>query len=225
MSDKRTAGYRILCLAAFIVTTLLTCAAQGQTYKTLYSFSGGSDGSEPMGNLIQDTAGNLYGTTRNGGTQGLGVVFQLTGSGKENVLHSFAGGTDGSTPQSGLIFDAAGTLYGTAGAGGTYGHGVVFKIDSSSNESILHAFAGGTDGIGAPSSLIRDAAGNLFSVTYYGGNGPCSFQGNTGCGTIFKNRRLRKRIYYLQLYGLQRGRTPRHSTSGGRGRQPLRLCS
>ena len=51
MSDKRTAGYRILCLAAFIVTTLLTCAAQGQTYKTLYSFSGGSDGIRAHGQL------------------------------------------------------------------------------------------------------------------------------------------------------------------------------
>ena len=186
MSDKHAAPYQILYLTAFIVVTLFTGVAQGQTYKTLYSFSGGSDGAEPMSSLVQDTAGNLYGTTRDGGTLGLGTVFQLAQSGTEKVLHSFTGGTDGSIPASGLILDSAGNLYGTTDLGGAYNHGVVFKIDSSSNESVLHAFSGGTDGIGSPAALIRDGAGNLFGVTYYGGNGPCSFQGNTGCGTIFK---------------------------------------
>lgn len=178
MSDKLTAAYRFLCMTAFIVVTFATCIAHGQTYKTLYSFSGGSDGSEPNGSLVQDTAGNLYGTTGNGGTYGLGVVFKLTASGKEKVLHSFKGGTDGANPESGLIRDAAGNLYGTTNLGGAQDFGVVFKLNSSGKEIVLHVFAGGADGADAPSAVTEDGAGNLFGITYYGGA--------YGAGTIFE---------------------------------------
>jgi uncharacterized repeat protein (TIGR03803 family) len=178
MSDRRIATYPTLILTAFLAVTFFTCLAQGQTHKILWSFSGGSDGSEPIGTLVQDTAGNLYGPTLNGGTHGLGVVFKLTKSGKERVLHSFKGGTDGSNPAAGLIRDAADNLYGTTNAGGTSGFGVVFRLDSSNNETVLHTFSGGADGAAAPSGVIEDGAGNLFGITYYGGA--------YGAGTIFK---------------------------------------
>ena len=86
----------------------------------LYIFQGGSDGAVPgYGDLLFDGAGNIYGTTEGGGTQG--VVYELTPSGsgyKESVLYSFSGGTDGSTPYNGVIFDNAGNLYGTTYVGG-----------------------------------------------------------------------------------------------------------
>jgi uncharacterized repeat protein (TIGR03803 family) len=106
----------------------------------LYAFSGGPDGGTPLGSAIIDSAGNLYGTTYAGGGtpcldgQGCGVVFKLDPSGKETVLYSFTGEADGSSPEAGLVMDAAGNLYGTTTTGGAIsnacpsGCGVVFKI-------------------------------------------------------------------------------------------------
>ena len=83
----------------------------------LHSFGNGTDGVYPFAGLIFDAAGNLYGTTYEGGTYGYGTVFELTptrgGGWTETVLHSFGNGTDGDVPYAGLIFDAAGNLYGT----------------------------------------------------------------------------------------------------------------
>jgi uncharacterized repeat protein (TIGR03803 family) len=78
--------------------------------------------------LVRDTAGNLYGTTLDGGTYGYGTIFEVTSSGTETVLYSFANnGTDGGTPENSLLLDAAGNLYGTASVGGESNCGVVFK--------------------------------------------------------------------------------------------------
>ena len=100
------------------------------TKSVLHWFAGGSDGSEPgLGDLIFDQAGNIYGTTTAGGAYGYGTVFKLTPSGgswTETVLYSFTGGSDGSAPESGLIFDNVGNLYGTTFVGGTFGYGTVF---------------------------------------------------------------------------------------------------
>jgi uncharacterized repeat protein (TIGR03803 family) len=142
----------------------------------LYSFAGGSDGSAPYGNLIQDSAGNLYGTTSAGGGsgcydhQGCGSVFKLDKTGKETVLHKFSGGKDGSTPYAGLIRDAAGNLYGITSVGGAFGHGVVFRLDKNGRETVLYAFTGGVDGDGPGyGSLVQDANGSLFGTTGGGG--------------------------------------------------------
>jgi uncharacterized repeat protein (TIGR03803 family) len=89
----------------------------------LYSFASNPDGANPWGGLIRDAAGNLYGTTLQGGTNGFGTVFKVDSTGKETVLHSFAG-NDGGMPYGGLILDAAGNLYGTT----SLGRGTVFKI-------------------------------------------------------------------------------------------------
>jgi uncharacterized repeat protein (TIGR03803 family) len=119
-------------------TTVLGGASnQGTVFKlhktghetVLYNFTGGNDGSEPVAGVVRDSAGNLYGTTIGGGTYGAGTVFKLDNTGKETVLHSFGGGTDGSEPFAGLIRDAAGKLYGNTCYGGNYtGWGTVFEV-------------------------------------------------------------------------------------------------
>jgi uncharacterized repeat protein (TIGR03803 family) len=142
-----------------------------------------------------DTAGNLYGTTQNGGSGGgcsfgCGTVFKLAPAGNETVLHSFTGSPgDGGRPVAGLIMDTAGNLYGTTAEGGSgtctvingvpvSGCGTVFKLDPAGNETVLHSFTGGSDGIQALAALIMDQAGNLYGTTELGG----SF----GFGTVFK---------------------------------------
>jgi uncharacterized repeat protein (TIGR03803 family) len=100
----------------------------------LYSFSGERDGASPVAGLILDAQGNLFGTTSRGGDMsgcdgtGCGVVFKLTPAGHQTVLYSFTGGTDGSVPESALLFDAEGNLYGTTFSGGEFGQGTVFKV-------------------------------------------------------------------------------------------------
>jgi len=163
----------------------------------LYSFTGGSDGKWPYASVIRDRAGNLYGTTHSGGDYGNGTVFKLDASGNETVLHSFAGGSDGSVPLAGLIMDKAGNLFGTTYVGGTYNSGTAFKLDPSGNETVLYAFTGDSDG-GGPyaGSLIMDAAGNLYGTTSSGGA--------YGLGTVFK----------LDTFGLE---TVLHSFNGSNG--------
>jgi uncharacterized repeat protein (TIGR03803 family) len=99
----------------------------------LYSFHGGRDGANPQSGVVFDKAGNLYGTTdEGGGSANDGTVFELSPSGdgtwKESVLHSFTGKSDGAQPFAGLVIDHLGNLYGATGAGGTYGVGTVFRI-------------------------------------------------------------------------------------------------
>ncbi|MGA8493494.1 MAG: choice-of-anchor tandem repeat GloVer-containing protein [Terriglobales bacterium] len=133
----------------------------------LHSFTG-KDGAEPQGGLVRDSAGNLYGTTLFGGGGG-GVVFKLDTTGAETVLYSFLGGADGGNPPAGLVRDSAGNLYGTTTWGGTYWVGVVFKVDTTGAETVLHSFTGGADGGEPYAGLVRDSAGNLYGTTYYGG--------------------------------------------------------
>jgi uncharacterized repeat protein (TIGR03803 family) len=149
----------------------------------LYSFTGGSDGGDPLAGLIMDQAGNLYGTTRFGGL-GAGVVFKLDLTGKETVLYSFTGGADGLNPYATLVRDGAGNLYGTTLQGGSFNLGVVFKLDSTGTETVLHHFTGGADGASPVAGLIQDPAGNLYGTTPYGGD-LSVFQG-LGCGVVFK---------------------------------------
>jgi len=144
----------------------------------LYSFTGGSGGATPYAGLILDAKGNLYGTTYNGGASGVGTVFKLSKTGKETVLYSFTGGTDGASPYAGLILDAKGNLYGTTFYGGAYGAGTVFKLSKTGKETVLHSFTGGTDGKNPYADLIQDPKGNLYGTTFYGGA--------YGSGTVFE---------------------------------------
>jgi hypothetical protein len=154
-----------------------------------------------LGGLIFDAAGNLYGTTQGGGDFQYrgdgGVVFELTpkahGSWKEAVLHSFCslkGCEDGELPYAGLIFDAAGSLYGTTVTGGPSGdkYGVVFQLTPNAQsgwvEKVLYQFRGGAGGGFPFAGLIFDAAGNLYGTTTYGGlSSDCYVH---GCGVAFR---------------------------------------
>jgi uncharacterized repeat protein (TIGR03803 family) len=161
----------------------------------LHRFNG-TDGAFPSAALYLDESGDLYGTTLYGGASGFGVVFKLDKNRKQTVLYSFTGGTDGGEPDGGLIEDAAGNFYSTADAGGDLscinplvpaGCGVVFMLNKTTGkETVLYSFTGGADGAVPAVSLIRDAAGNLYSTAMQGGNSSCSGQFVAGCGTVFK---------------------------------------
>jgi uncharacterized repeat protein (TIGR03803 family) len=153
----------------------------------LYSFcpSGTcTDGENPKAGLVLDGAGNLYGTASNGGANLFyGAVFKLDTTNQEKVLHSFCSTTnssgactDGNLPLAALIQDAAGNLYGTTSAGGananiSSGQGTVFELDHTGHYSVLYNFcsvSGCADGSAPTTSVIRDAAGNLFGTTSTG---------------------------------------------------------
>ena len=176
-------------------------------FTLLYSFTGGADGGLPI-NAVRDKAGNLYGTTINGGDlncesnpgtgPGCGTVFEFTTAGALKVLHTFTGGQDGAdnagaigVSEAGLIQNSAGNLLGVAPFGGhreckSYpGCGVVYRVSTAGKETILHAFTGGSDGSMPDYGLTSDSAGNLYGTTVQGGDtsGICN---PLGCGTVFK---------------------------------------
>jgi len=146
------------------------------TEKVLYSFTGTQgDGAYPVGNLIFDTAGNLYGTTSGGGTYNQGTIFKLSppdypaNDWTLKILYTFTGQTGGG-PQSGLIMDAEGNLYGTTSSGGDYGLGTVFELDRNNKLETLHSFMGSpSDGRIPLASLIIDSDMNLYGTTAAGG--------------------------------------------------------
>jgi uncharacterized repeat protein (TIGR03803 family) len=160
--------------------------------KTVRSVNG-ANGDIVQCNVVFDAAGNLYGTTYQGGADNDGTVWELMpqtdGAWKENILHSFRGSSDGGLPPGGgVIFDAAGNLYGTTSTGGASGQGTVFELspngDGTWTETVLHSFRGGHDGSDPSfSALTFDEAGNLYGETSTGGAGPC---GESGCGVVFE---------------------------------------
>jgi len=157
-------------------------AADG-TESVLYSFAAGNDGCRPEAGLIEDKAGNLYGTTNQGGPADQGTVFKLAPDGTETVLYAFTDGNDGGMPQAGLIADRQGNLYGTATQGGVkgcYGDGcgTVFKLAPDGRFTTLHAFNGRGDGEYPQAALIADRRGNLYGTAAGGGA--------HGDGTVFK---------------------------------------
>jgi uncharacterized repeat protein (TIGR03803 family) len=163
------------------------------TENVLYVFTGyeyGVDGAFPVGGVIFDKDGNLYGTNTDYGDCGFGTVFQLTFNGSkwtETLLHQFCGGTDGAKPASSMIMDDAGNMYGgTPGAYPGYGsqRGSAFMMTPSNGGwtySVIYTFS--EYGGGPAGSLVMDKAGNLYGTTITGGNPGC---GSYGCGTIFK---------------------------------------
>jgi uncharacterized repeat protein (TIGR03803 family) len=177
-------------LEVFCAVLLLTSTrATAQTVKVVHAFGHGRDGDQPSSSLIFDANGNLYGTTEDGGIAGpvfSGTVFELipeTGGGwTEKVLHSFSGGESraGYAPSGGLIFDAAGNIYGTTIWGGNgedppcdSGCGTVFELlptaDGAWSEKVLHSFGNGADGAYPQAGLIIDSAGNLYGTVPWGG--------------------------------------------------------
>lgn len=185
--------------------TVFRIAPDG-TETQLYVFTGGSDGGKPMAGLITDGNGNLYGTTHSGGARNRGVVFKIAPDGTETVLHSFLGVRDGAFPQSGLIADGEGNLYGTTPAGGPTDNGVVFKIAPDGTETVLHRFAGGADGSAPLGGLVADGKGNLFGTTQFGGLDNC--QPGLGCGIVFRIAPDGKESVFYAFTGGKDGRQP-----------------
>ena len=185
----------------------------------LYSFKGNTDGGGPSG-VIQDSKGNLYGATRGGGDtscilfegSGCGLVYELDTSGKERVLYSFKGGSDGAFPGSPLIMDKAGNLYGTASLGGyekgichlpdsPVGCGTVFKIDTAGTFSELVKFDS-ADG-NYPGPLMEDTHGTIFGTTALGGRGCCG-----GGGVVYKLTASDKESVLYKFNGTSDGQWP-----------------
>jgi len=191
-------------------------------YSTLYSFGGvANDGESPYADLVIDAAGNLYGTTANGGPDGAGIVFKysaagqfskivdlgpvnglfygapngrmvltatgdlygtasfsnhngavfrLSKDGQLSTVYEFSGTQDGDNPTGAIVVDANGNIFGTTYDGGANGQGIIYKIDNTGHETILHSFAGGaTDGSYPYGGLVADASGNLYGTTATGG--------------------------------------------------------
>jgi uncharacterized repeat protein (TIGR03803 family) len=176
-------------------------ASSARAETVLHSFTGGSDGAPPISGLIADAQGALYGTTHSGGLHNVGTVFKLTPptpshpAWTETILHSFAGGSDGSWPLGSLIADSTGALYGTTSgdasgadcSSGTKQCGTVFKLTPPApghtlwTETVLYAFStayNNTLGSWPVAGLIADKHGALYGTTRYGGLG--------GFGTVFK---------------------------------------
>jgi uncharacterized repeat protein (TIGR03803 family) len=178
----------------------------------LYIFTGGSDGGTPIGRLLRDSAGNLYGITSLGGdpTCACGTVFKLAKNGSLKVLHKFKGGKDGAQNQGqselGLVM-VNGDLYGSAsfggvsGCDGTLGCGVLFKVTQSGKETVLYRFTGQADGA-FPQDLTSDQAGNI-----YGAAGGSYMQGNAG--TLFKLDTTGKLTTLYTFPGGADGNSPR----------------
>lgn len=179
---------RALALGVMLGISAASPPAQGQALTVLYSFGLGADGDEPGGGLVRDAAGNLYGTTYYGGSNacqdGCGTIFELNANGEYSVLYRFGGQPDGENPDAGLIRDAAGNLYGTTNIGGAFRGGTVFKLDPTGKETVLHSFAAEPDGSYPVASLVRDAKGNLYGTTLFGGDATC--YSPIGCGTVFR---------------------------------------
>jgi len=188
---------------------VLSQSVQAQTYKVIYNFTGGQDGSYPLFGLTMDAGGNLYGTAYEGGSSncpgGCGTVYRLRNKNGYWILaplYAFKGGDDGVWPQGPVVFGPNGTLYGTTAYGGSSncsipgrpnGCGTVFNLKPSPTapksalqpwvETVLYRFQGGNDGAlasgGAP---VFDASGAMYNGTIYGGSSNCT----NGCGTVYK---------------------------------------
>ncbi len=189
------------CAVVLALTIGLTgaAAAQARTLTILRYFADGSggDGAHPLyAGVIRDSAGNIYGTTNQGGNGdckntdplGCGTLFKLDTNRLETSLHFFGGGPDGAYPGATLWRDAAGNLYGTTQAGGASNAGTIFKFNHrTTEESVLYSFTGGADGGQPLGGLIRDAAGNFYGTTLHGGVDPLQVcNSGAGCGVVFK---------------------------------------
>lgn len=147
----------------------LTGSGNSWTSSVIYSFTGGSDGAISMSRPNIDAAGNIYGTTTFGGSGiGFGTLFKLVHNGAGwtfNLLYSFQGGSDGGHPESGVVLDSAGNLYGCNTYGGQFAFGVVYEVNTTGTYSVIYNPRGSCFG-----DLAMDNAGNLYGTTYSGGS-------------------------------------------------------
>lgn len=180
-----------------ILPNIVTHAATG--FKLLYAFGAPPDAEAPFAELLPGGNDEFYGTAVGGGLTGAsgyseGAVFEISSTGKEQVLYEFQAGTDGAGPQAGLIEDGKGDLYGATDYGGgasacASGCGTVFELrptGSTFSERVLYALQGGSDGEIPLGTLLLGKNGVLYGTTAEGGSGSCDVaSGYTGCGTVF----------------------------------------
>jgi uncharacterized repeat protein (TIGR03803 family) len=178
---------------------------QGYKASLLHEFAGGAnDGAVPLTGLIQDSEGNFYGATFDGGGMNDGVVFKMDNTGQVTVIYSIGDNPNEGTQVTGLTLDSGGNLYLASETGGpsqyfynclqrnyvpSFGCGSIAKIDPSGNETLLHVFTGVDGDGGSPlGSVVLDADGNIYGATLVGGTGSCqpSYSSTSGCGTVFK---------------------------------------
>jgi uncharacterized repeat protein (TIGR03803 family) len=172
----------------------------GWTESVLFNFPGGYGGNGPLSGVVFDNAGNLYGSTRGGGTYGAGEIFKLTpteSGWSETVLHSFQNSTDGSSPNGAVVMDTAGNLYGVTAFGGPNNGGTVWELSLSNGNwtfSVLYAFSGedGPDG-----GLFMDTAGSLYGATIS--------EGAYHYGNVFKLTPSNGGWVYTSLYDFTGG--------------------
>lgn len=155
----------------------------------LYSFTGVTKGDAAFaeGPLIRDSQGNFYGTTEGGGTDcdgsgaGCGTVFKLDSNGNETVLHAFTDSYGGQGPNSGVVRDSSGNLYGANYSGGVDNAGSIFEVDANGNYTLLHSFTCAHNDGCYPNlvPMIIDKKGNIYGVTAYGGSAG-------GWGVVYK---------------------------------------
>lgn len=179
--------------------------ARAQTFAVIHNFGGRSDGSYPYDGLTMDRAGNFYGTTYQGGSNGQGMVFKLS---KHNgnwifaPIYSFRGGNDGAFPYAGVTIGPDGGLYGTTSSGGhgaphcAGGCGTVYRLTPPANvcqrtscpwnETVLYNFYDAGLQLGNPwAGVIFDSAGNMYGTTTQGGTVQCP-NSSLGCGTVYE---------------------------------------
>jgi uncharacterized repeat protein (TIGR03803 family) len=183
-----TAGLTLAANGSFYGTTFLGGTnfedgglfemSSGGRLTPLYSFTNGADGANPYGALVQGSDGNLYGTSKGGGTSGHGAVFKMTTNGGFTALYSFTNGFDGSSPYAGLAQGSNGILYGTTVDGGTNGFGTVFEMTTNGGFTALYSFTNGMDGAEPVARLIQAVDGNLYGTTQSGGG--------SGYGVVFR---------------------------------------
>jgi len=214
-TQRNNFSLRVGLAIAFGVTLgiVLTVApvAQAQTLSTIHTFTGTPDGATPFQSDLLDIGGTLYGTTGAGGAFGFGTIFKISSTGKETVLYSFTGGTDGGQPSSGLVRDKSGNVYGTTFNGGDLscvllnlvGCGVVYEFNAS-GLTVLYTFTGGADGAW-PQGVILDAVGNVYGSTFFGGTSPSCPLGSNECGVIFELTKQGSTWNESVLYNFQGG--------------------
>lgn len=216
---RRGDGSVLRVLAVFGCAVLAQTAGARQTpalawtETVLQHFTNGADGGSPYAGLSLGPSGALYGTAPNGGASGAGIVFELmpgAGPGGVRVLYTFSGAADGAHPLAGVVFGAAGRLYGTTLSGGARGQGTVFELTPPAVpgaawiERVLYSFSGAADGGSPVAGVVSDAAGALYGTTLSGGA--------RGRGTVFRLVRAGDAWAQTVLYSF---------TGGGDGELPF----
>ena len=174
-------------LSILALATASSAALAGATYKTLHSFSGASDGTYPQSGLVMDAAGNLYGTTPQGGAYDMGTLFKVMPDGTFTLLHTFKGGRDGAVPTgAALTLDGHGTIYGLTEQGGIANGGTAYRFRNGKMK-VLHSFGVGDDSSWPQSGLLLQPDGSLVGTASQGGGaGGAYCAASRGCGTIFR---------------------------------------